>query len=136
MSVWLYDFLANKIDWSKQDFRKYRRKGAFYRMWFDGTNYRVKMVFTLANFSTADCFQRSLKIGRKNLSKSLNIFDLGDYKPCINVLSICTLTWTFITHPIVHIHKKKYFLLNYSSKFREYSMLKCLWNEIFYSIFL
>jgi hypothetical protein len=27
--IWLYDFLANKIDWLKQDFRKYRRKSAF-----------------------------------------------------------------------------------------------------------
>jgi hypothetical protein len=26
VSVWLYDFLANKIDWLKQDFCKYRRK--------------------------------------------------------------------------------------------------------------
>jgi hypothetical protein len=29
VSIWLYDFLANKIDWLKQDFCKYRRKGAF-----------------------------------------------------------------------------------------------------------
>jgi hypothetical protein len=27
--IWLYDFLANKIDWLKQEFRKYRRKSAF-----------------------------------------------------------------------------------------------------------
>jgi hypothetical protein len=27
--VWLYDFLANKIDRLKQGFRKYRRKDAF-----------------------------------------------------------------------------------------------------------
>jgi hypothetical protein len=38
VSIWLYDFLANKIDWLKQEFRKYWRKGAF-RMWFHGTNY-------------------------------------------------------------------------------------------------
>jgi hypothetical protein len=25
----IYDFLANKIDWLKQNFRKYRRKSAF-----------------------------------------------------------------------------------------------------------
>jgi hypothetical protein len=29
VSIWLYDFLANKIDGLKQDFCKYRRKGAF-----------------------------------------------------------------------------------------------------------
>jgi hypothetical protein len=27
--IWLYDFLANKIDWLKQDFCKYQRKSAF-----------------------------------------------------------------------------------------------------------
>jgi predicted metal-dependent hydrolase len=53
MRNWLYDFLANKIDWLKQDFRKYRRKGAF-RMWFDGTNYPGKNGAYTHNFSTAD----------------------------------------------------------------------------------
>ena len=25
----------------------------------------------------------------------------------MNVLSVCTLIWTFVTHPLVHIHQKK-----------------------------
>jgi hypothetical protein len=50
------------------------------------------MVLTLGEngaFSTADCSQRSLKIGRKNLWKSLNIFGLGDYEPCYNYCHTC-----------------------------------------------
>ena len=41
--------IANKIDWLKQDFRKYRRKGTFY-IGCDLTNYWVKMLLTLAIF--------------------------------------------------------------------------------------
>ena len=46
VSIWLYDFLANKIDWLKQDFTNIDEK-LHISMWFEGTNYRIKIVLTI-----------------------------------------------------------------------------------------
>jgi hypothetical protein len=35
------------------------------------------------------------------------LMDVNEYWWVTNVLGICTLIWTFITHPLVHIHQKK-----------------------------
>jgi hypothetical protein len=46
------------------------------------------MALTLASFRQrllSKVFEKSLKIGTKNLRKSLDIFGLGDYEPCLKL---------------------------------------------------
>jgi hypothetical protein len=50
VSIWLYDFLANKIDWLKSKVFANIDEKAHFRMWLDGTNYCVQMVLILAIF--------------------------------------------------------------------------------------
>jgi hypothetical protein len=69
--IWLYDFLANKIDWLKQNFRKYRRKGAC----INGTNYWVKMLLTLAIFRQLIALKGLWKVFENRQQKSLKVFE-------------------------------------------------------------
>jgi hypothetical protein len=68
---WLYDFLADKIDWLNQDFHKYRRKCAFYDVIWRDINYWVKMVLTLAIFRQLI----ALKVFENRQKKSLKAFE-------------------------------------------------------------
>jgi hypothetical protein len=56
-------------------------------MWFDGTIITgYKWCLHSQFFDSlllSNVFEKSLKIGRKNIWKSLNFFGLGDYEPCI-----------------------------------------------------
>jgi hypothetical protein len=74
VSIRLYDFLANKIDWLKKIFANIDEKVHF-RMWFDGTNYRVIMLLILAIFRQLIAFKGLRKVFEKKQKKSLNVFE-------------------------------------------------------------
>ena len=65
---------------------------ARFRMWFDGTDYWVKKwclhLQIFDSWLLSNVFEKSLKIGRKNLWKSLDFFGLGDYEPWSNSKSV------------------------------------------------
>jgi hypothetical protein len=55
-----------------------------------------KNVTYTCNFSTADCSQKSLKIGSKNVWKSLNFFGLGNYEPWVSSVYSGLTVWRII----------------------------------------
>jgi hypothetical protein len=70
------------MDWSKI-FANIDEK-AHFRMWFDGTKKRCLHSQFFDSWLPSKVFEKSLKIGRINLWKSLmNFFGLGDYEPWV-----------------------------------------------------
>jgi hypothetical protein len=112
VSVWLYDFLANKIHWLKHDFRKYRPKKAHFRMWLDGTNYWVKMVLTLVIFRQLIALKGLWKVFDNRQKKSLKVFELF-WSWRLRTLSLwtCALLSILVNNGCVNLWKLQYFLL-------------------------
>jgi hypothetical protein len=97
VSTWLYDFLANKIDWLKSKVFANIDAKVHFKMWCAGTNYWVKMVLMLASFRQLIALKGLWKVfenrQKKSLKVSLNIFGLGDYESWkmfkLSIIQVC-----------------------------------------------